>query len=108
VALTFTGLVVGHAVIMKRGVLVAVRVVVEVVDGNAVTMKRGVPVIVFVEEKEGDAVRVGVAVKVIVEDAEMVDVAVVVGGSAEGLTDATSLPTVKSTPHTCGRDSVAE
>jgi len=53
-------------------------------------------------------VRVGVAVKVIVEDAEMVDVAVVVGGSAEGLTDATSLPTVKSTPHTCGRDSVAE
>lgn len=91
-ALTFTGLVVGHAVIMKRGVLVAVRVVVEVVDGNAVTMKRGVPVIVFVEEKEGDAVRVGVVVR----------------GSAEGLTDATSLPTVKSTPHTCGRDSVAE
>ena len=31
-----------------------------------------------------------------------------VGGSAEGLTEAASLPTVRSTPQTCGSDSVAE
>jgi hypothetical protein len=36
VALTFTGLEDGHAVIIKSGVPVAVRVVVDVVDGNAV------------------------------------------------------------------------
>jgi len=94
VADTLTGLVVGHAVIIKRGVGVAVRVEVDVVDGHAVTIKRGVPVRVPVEVVEGVAVRVevveGVAVRVFVD----------VGGRAVGDTEAISLPTVKSTPHT--------
>ena len=81
---TLTGLVVGHAVIIKRGVGVAVRVEVDVVDGHAVTIKRGVPVRVPVEVVEGVAVRV------------VVDV----GGRAVGDTEAISLPTVKFTPHT--------
>jgi hypothetical protein len=49
-----------------------------------------------------EAVIVGVAVK------EVVVVEETVGGSAVGLTEAISLPTVRSTPQTCGRDSVAE
>ena len=70
----------------------------EVVDGKAVTIKRGVAVAVFVELVVAVKVFVGVAVSV----------EVVEGGTAVGLTEATSLPTVKSTPQTWGRDRVAE
>ena len=105
---TLTGLVVGHAVIIKRGVEVAVSVIVVLVVGQAVIWNRGVLV--------ADIVDVGVAVSVVVVDAVSVGVAVKVsvvvgedvGGSAVGETEATSLPTVRSTPQTCGRVSVAE
>ena len=98
----------GHAVIIKRGVDVAVSVVVELVVGQAVIWNRGVLVAVRVV--------VGVAVSVVVVDAVSVGVAVKVsvvvgedvGGAAVGETDAISLPTVISTPQTCGRVSVAE
>ena len=93
-----TGLVVGHAVIIKSDVAVAVSVCVEVEVGKAVIWYRGVEVALAVV----DAVIVDVAVRV------NVVVGVEVGGSAVGETDATSLPTVKSTPQTCGRVSVAE
>jgi (2Fe-2S) ferredoxin len=43
-----------------------------------------------------------------VAEAEEVLVDVAVGGSAVGLTEAISLPTVMSTPQTSGNDSVAE
>jgi hypothetical protein len=80
--------------------VVAVRVIVEVVDGKAVIIKRAVAVAVSVELVEGVAVRVlvivlvveGVAVIVLVEESE--------AGTTVGLTDAASLPTVKSTPQT--------
>jgi len=49
-----------------------------------------------------EAVIVGVAVR------EVVVVEETVGGSAVGLTDATSFPTVKSTPQTWGNERVAE
>ena len=55
-----------------------------------------------------DAVIVDVAVRVLVEDKDGVVVDETVGGRAVGEIDATSLPTVKSTPQTCGRDKVAE
>jgi hypothetical protein len=93
-----TGLDVGHAVIIKREVAVAVNVCVEVVVGKAVIWNSGVLVAVAVL----DAVMVDVAVRV------NVVVGVEVGGAAVGETEATSLPTVKSTPQTCGRVSVAE
>jgi hypothetical protein len=71
-------------------------------------------------------VLVGVAVRVVVVEVVMVEVAVKVpvvvgvavkvgvvvgedvGGRAVGETEATSLPTVRSTPHTWGSDRVAE
>jgi hypothetical protein len=97
---------------------VAVNVIVDVVEGKAVTIKRGVEDAVSVELVVGVAVRVfvGVAVRVVVEVAVrvVVEVAVnvfvelAVGGGAVGLTEAISFPTVKSTPHTWGRDRVAE
>ena len=92
----------GHAVIMKRGVDVAVSVIVVLVVGQAVIWNRGVLVAVRVV--------VGVAVSVVVVEAVTVGVAVGedVGGRAVGETEDTSLPTVISTPQTCGRVSVAE
>ena len=88
--------VVGQAVIWKRGVEVAVRVVVEV----------AVRVVVV------EVVTVGVAVKVPVVVGVAVKVRVVVGedvgGRAVGETEEASLPTVRSTPHTWGIDRVAE
>jgi hypothetical protein len=74
----------------KRGVLVAVKVV--VVDAVIV------------------AVAVSVAVKVPVAVAVSVGVCVgvEVGGSAVGLTEAASAPTARSTPQTSGRERVAE
>ena len=55
-----------------------------------------------------DPVIVVVAVIVAEEVFDPVGVEVVVGGAAVGLTEAASLPTVRSTPHTWGSDSVAE
>jgi hypothetical protein len=81
---------------------------VEVVDGKAVTRNRGVEVAVSVELVDGVAVKVVVVVAVEVVVGVAVRVEVVVGGSAVGDTEATSLPTVKSTPQTWGRDRVAE
>jgi hypothetical protein len=118
VAETLTGLVVGHAVIIKSEVAVAVSVFVVVGVGQAVIWNRGVEV----AELVGEAVRVsvvvpvGVAVSVVVVEVVTVGVAVRVsvvvgeeeGGAAVGETDAISLPTVMSTPQTCGRVSVAE
>ena len=114
----------GHAVIIKRGVEVAVSVIVVLVVGQAVIWNRGVLVADIVDEGVAvsvvvvDAVSVVVvdAVSVFVVDAVSVGVAVKVsvvvgedvGGAAVGETDATSLPTVRSTPQTCGRVSVAE
>ena len=92
----------GQAVIMKRGVLVAVNVRVVVVVGKAVTTKRGVLVAV----PEDVTVAVPVIVPVAVDVIEVVGLAV--GGRAVGLTEAASLPTVKSTPQTSGRERVAE
>jgi hypothetical protein len=77
-------------VITKRGVLVAVKVV--VVDAVIVAVAVSVAVIVPV------AVAVSVGVWVGEE----------VGGSAVGLTEAASAPTARSTPQTSGRESVAE
>ena len=122
VADTFTGLVVGYAVIIYRGVEVAESVMVLVVDGKEVIKNRGVEVAlavvvwlavaVSVAVAVCDAVSVAVAVCVpvfvAVNDEVTVGVDVDVGGSAEGLTDAASLPTVMSTPHTWGRVRVAE
>jgi len=112
------GLDVGHAVIIKSDVAGAVSVWVEVVVGKAVIWNRGVEVAVpvGVAVSVSVVVPVGVAVSVVVVDVVMVGVAVrvnvvvgvEVGGSAVGETEATSLPTVRSTPQTCGRDSVAE
>ena len=116
------GLVVGQAVTIKRGVEVAVRVEVAVVVGQAVMTYRGVDVIeavrVSVVVVVPDAVIVAVAVNVSVVVTEAVCVGVPVrvpvcvdvevGGRAEGLTEAASLPTVISTPQTSGRVSVAE
>jgi len=81
-----------------------------VADNVSVVVAVGVAVSVRVE------VAVGVAVRVVVLDAVIVGLAVrevvvveeTVGGSAVGLTDATSFPTVRSTPQTCGSDKVAE
>jgi hypothetical protein len=81
---------------------VAVNVIVEVVDGKAVIIKRAVAVAVSVE------LVVGVAVRVVVEVAVNVFVELAVGGGAVGLTEAISLPTVRSTPQTWGRVRVAE
>jgi len=55
-----------------------------------------------------EPVVVVVAVMVAEDVLEPVGVEVVVGGAAVGLTEAISLPTVRSTPQTWGRDSVAE
>jgi hypothetical protein len=106
VAETFVGLVVGHAVIIKSGVEVAVRVLVEVVVGNAVTTKRGVDVAEGPRLTVVELVMVGVAdsVKVVVA----VPVGVEVGGRALGETDAASFPTVISSPQTYGCVMVAE
>ena len=105
---TLTGLGLGQAVIMKRGVEVAVRVMVVEVVGQAVIWNRGVEVAVRVV--------VEVAVRVVVVDDVTVGLAVAVrvmvdedvGGGAVGETEEASLPTVRSTPHTWGRDRVAE
>jgi hypothetical protein len=91
VAETLTGLEEGYAVIIYSGVEVAESVMVLVVDGKGVMKNKGVEVALAVD------VSVAVAVSV------AVCVAVDVGGSAEGLTEAASLPTVMSTPHTSGR-----
>ena len=109
---TLTGEGVGQAVIMKRGVPVAVNVEVAVEVGKAVMTKRGVlvevadrvSVVVAVPE----AVMVALAVCVAVSVCVPVCVEVGVGGRAEGLTEAASLPTVISTPQTSGSDRVAE
>jgi len=103
---------------MKRGVEVAVRVMVVEVVGQAVIWNRGVPVVVVEEVGVAvsvmEAVGVPVAVRVVVVDAVIVgvevavSVVVVVGGGAVGETEEASLPTVKSTPHTWGSDRVAE
>jgi len=117
---------------MKRGVPVAVRVEVAVDVGKAVMTKRGVLVVdadkVSVVVAVPEAVMVAVPVSVCVAVWVAVDVPVSVwvavcvvvavwvtvcvevgvGGRAEGLTEAASLPTVISTPQTCGRDRVAE
>jgi len=93
---------VGHAVITNNGV--PVRVLVDV--GVAVAVR--VVVVVAVSDVVVDAVIVAVAVSVVVEDKEGVVVGDTVGGRAVGDTEATSLPTVKSTPHTWGKDRVAE
>ena len=107
-----TGEGVGQAVIMKRGVLVAVSVEVAVDVGKAVTTKRGVLVaeadMVSVVVAVPEAVMVAVAVCVAVSVWVAVWVLVGVGGRAEGLTEAASFPTVISTPQTSGRDRVAE
>ena len=55
-----------------------------------------------------EAVIVALAVWVAVSVWVAVWVLVGVGGSAEGLTEAASLPTVISTPQTSGKDRVAE
>jgi hypothetical protein len=93
---------------MKRGVDVAVIVWVEVVDGKGVyrIWYRGVEVAEAVEVFE--PVMVVVAVIVTEEVFDPVGVEVVVGGAAVGLTEAISLPTVRSTPQTWGSDRVAE
>ena len=116
VAETLTGLEEGYAVIIYNGVEVAESVMVLVVDGKGVVKNKGVEValavdvsvvvdvIVIVGVEVALAVDVSVAVDVIV----IVGVDVDVGGSAEGLTEAASLPTVISTPHTSGRERVAE
>jgi len=118
VGVTFTGLVVGHAVTIYKEVAVAVSVWVVVEVGHAVIWNRGVEVadVVEVAVSVKVEVAVGVAVSVVVVDAVTVEVPVCVcvivdvevGGGVVGETDAPSLPTVKSTPHTCGSDSVAE
>jgi len=109
---TFTGLDVGNAVTMKRGVLVAVSVEVEEGVGHAVITKRGVDVTlavpVSVEVCEPVEVMVPDAVTVAVAVTDAVTVAVDVGGSADGETEAASAPTVRSTPQTWGSDKVAE
>jgi len=79
-----------------------------VVDGKAVIIKRGVEVAVIVFVVEEVAVNVDVAVNVVVDVAVNVFVELAERGGAVGDTDATSLPTVKSTPQTWGRESVAE
>jgi hypothetical protein len=61
-----------------------------------------------VDVAEAVDVSVAVAVSVAVSVAVAVTVIEAVGGRAEGLTEAASLPTVKSTPQTSGRDRVAE
>jgi hypothetical protein len=78
------------------------------VDGKGVyrIWYRGVEVAEAEEVLE--PVMVVVAVIVTEEVLDPVGVEVTVGGSAVGLTEAISLPTVRSTPHTWGRDSVAE
>ena len=112
VGVTFTGLVVGNAVTMKSGVLVAVSVDVEEGVGHLVITKRGVDVTlavpVSVEVCEPVAVTVPEAVTVAVAVTEAVTVDVEVGGRADGETEAASLPTVRSTPQTWGSDRVAE
>ena len=122
VGVTFTGLVVGIAVNMKSGVLVAVNVLVVEVVGHAVISKRGVevalavPVSVEVCEDVDVADPVDVAELVDVLDIVTVEVAVTeavtvdveVGGRADGETEAASAPTVRSTPQTWGSDRVAE
>ena len=117
---TLTGEGVGQAVIMYKGVEVAVKVIVEVEVGNAVTTNKGVEVaegarVVLVELViVGVAVngRVVVAVPVVVpvivpvpvEEVVAVNVrvveAVAVGGKGVGETEAASLPTVISNPQT--------
>ena len=97
--------------IIKRGVAVAVRVIVEVVVGKAVISKSGVLVAVNVVVVDAVIVAVAVSVAVKVPVAVAVSVAVwvgeEVGGSAVGLTEYASLPTVISTPQTSGRVRVA-
>ena len=85
---------------MKRGVALAVSVWVLVVDGKDVykIWYKGVEVAEAVEVLE--PVIVPEAVIVVEEVLEPVGVEVEVGGSAVGLTDAISLPTVMSTPQT--------
>jgi hypothetical protein len=129
---TLTGLGVGHAVIINRGVAVAVSVPVLVVDGKGVIKNMGEDVAVAVFVNVRVLLGVAVSVRVVldvgvtaavcdseadtvlepvivgVNDGVRVRVSVGVGGSAVELTDATSLPTDMSTPHTWGRVSVAE
>jgi hypothetical protein len=93
---------------MKRGVEVAEIVWVEVVDGKGVyrIWARGGEV--ADAEDVFAPVIVVVAVMVTEDVFEPVGVEVVVGGAAVGLTEAASLPTVRSTPQTWGNDRVAE
>jgi hypothetical protein len=120
VADTFTGEGVGQAVIMNKGVEVAVRVIVPVLVGNAVTTNKGVEVAEGANVVLVELVIVGVAlnvrvvvavpvvvpvivpvpVEVVVGLCVMVIVGVDVGGRAVGETEAASLPTVISNPHT--------
>lgn len=119
---TLTGLGVGQAVIINRGVAVAVSVPVLVVDGKGVIKNMGEDVALGVAVSVRVVLDVGVTAAVCdseadtvlepvivgVNDGVRVRVSVGVGGSAVELTEATSLPTDMSTPHTWGRVSVAE
>ena len=109
---TFTGLGVGQAVTINKGVEVAVKVILAVLVGKAVITNNGVLVTLVELVMVGVAVMVKVAVVVSVdvwvEDPLAVIVEVKVGGRAEGLMEAASFPTVISNPQIFGWVMVAE